>query len=117
MCKHKADMNSDETDEEDQPEEVKTPGRLPAAKDFWKPGKPRTQRRRHHNTGNNLKRRENENNETVGELLNRIERISLRRQSKMEIVHYSLPRRRKDIPRCWHEAPPLGGREKQDDVN
>ena len=31
MRKHQADMNGDETDEDDQPDEVKTPGRLPAA--------------------------------------------------------------------------------------
>src|SRR5689334_19310768 len=103
MRNHQTEVNDDETDKDDQPDEVKASGRLPAAHHFWKPRKPRTQRRRHHDASNNLKRRENENNETVGELLNRVERISLRRQSKMAVGHHSLPRRREDTPRRWYK--------------
>src|SRR6266487_238427 len=117
MRDYQADVNDDETAKDYQPDEVETARRLPAAKDSGKSREPRTQRRRHHDSGNNLKRRENENNETVGELLDRIERISLGRQSKMEVGQGGLPRRREDGPGRWHKASPLRRREKQDDVN
>jgi len=88
----------DETGKDHQSDKVETARRLPATQDSGKSREPRTQRRRHHDSGNNLKRRQNENNETAGELLDRIERISLRRQSKMEIGHEILPRGWEDGP-------------------
>jgi hypothetical protein len=98
MRDHQSDMNDDETGKYEQSDKVETAGSLPAAYDSRKLGEPRTQGRRHHYSGNNLKRRENENNETVRKLLNRIERISFWRQSKMEVGHDSLPRCREDVP-------------------
>src|SRR5437016_13271105 len=90
-----ADVNDDETDKKDQANEMETTRCLSSAKNSGKPGKARSQRRRHHDAGHDLQRRQNENDEKVGELLSTVERVPIGR-SKMSIGYGYLPRRGKD---------------------
>src|SRR3954447_213676 len=87
---------------------MKTARRLSSAKDFWKPRKARGQCRRHDDARKDLQGREDKNYAKITKLLNRIKRVSFRRQIKMRVDEDCLQGGGKNFPRSGHEPPALG---------